>query len=1101
LPSTASRRLAGLACALLLLMASAGCGARHATLAAPAPAAGTPTHSGPGGALGGLPGLAALPAPDRATAAAGPGWYSLGVGNAVASANATLPSGTALGQFSTPQLGYAVFGLYGFSSGAGPTSAKVDVSGISGSYFVGFSDYKSGRWNFAGPFTDDATLQIPDTGSYRTPADYVTDYAVSYVVFAVPAGSALTLESLQVGIAPGPARLRPPGNGGVQGGDAGTKVVWLPSPDDGAPDFAGYVVERAPQTSGDFTRLTPQPQAATSYYDATATPGLSYRWRVAAADTGGGLSNWMPFTGGGIAGNHTGPVIKLSYPSGRIYGPATVHFDLSGSFSPDGDTIAEYDIATPTNVVTSATPDVAVPLNPGGYRLAARVKTATDTAIQYFNLEVYPKWGAAPEVVQEPLLNAPGSTTTRLYFARTARLPDGRLLACGLDLLNGSILFRQEQADGSFSFTTFPVYDGFNSLTKLVEANGIYYLGFAGGYSYSYIAWDPAADGGRGAGTQQSIYSTSGNSIPFPQLALAASPAGRVWAVYMEKVSSDNTLQCKELTAPGLYPDTVDTGFASMGCLDAACHAADNTVDIAYSIGAGLQFVRWDTATSSSVASSSVDPTTPATLDIEEDPSSGEPGFLYYLSGIHRWLFSQRDSGGTLSAPYQVQTTDSGEGGRLVYTASKTYAAVADGSAGTYALYELGASSATARNTAASLNWAGILDLAAYDGEQLLGLGNTTAGQIELRRLDPGGTDTLLQSFDATDGQGYDLEAASGTDGVHAVFVSLYTGTTCHVRLSGGTWDHLASIAGASDPSIAATDAGEVHISYSSSSAGMHRLRRWDPVGGNLVDCGQDEAGDSMNDTILGGNPGSDEVYWLHWDDGASKFQVTHGNSGGYSTYTETVSFTPLWDGAVVAPDPVSDWTAVFNGGGLAGRPDSGYVCWQEASNNKPLFSPPTHVPVEMLTNVYVRGRGFAAEPAMGPGPFGAGSVYYIAMGPDYAPVRYTYALGSESQVTDIALPTDATAYLNHELRRTVTADCTPDSLTPVALIMSLDGADKYMEWGVNGDFRRLQLPPGFQDAKQVCRGAIVIGGDGLWHILYQDRMTDRIMCWSSVAP
>jgi hypothetical protein len=152
------------------------------------------------------------------------------------------------------------------------------------------------------------------------------------------------------------------------------------------------------------------------------------------------------------------------------------------------------------------------------------------------------------------------------------------------------------------------------------------------------------------------------------------------------------------------------------------------------------------------------------------------------------------------------------------------------------------------------------------------------------------------------------------------------------------------------------------------------------------------------------------------------------------------------------------------------------------------------------MANSYVRGRCLGAGLMRSPVyPVLAGEVYYAAIGKDGNPARYTHGIYQQSGLQAIPLGTDITDYMNHDLRRTVSVD-TLTGVTPVALIMSLDGRDKYMEWGPNGDFERLALPAGLAQA-DISRGTFVADRDGLWHILYQDRLTDRIMCWDSVAP
>ena len=125
---------------------------------------------------------------------------------------------------------------------------------------------------FTRTYVNPASVPLPQAGS--TPA-LTKEY-----IYA--GGRLVAVEEAGVPSGPGPTNL-------VATATAGTTVFLTWAAPTGT--ISNYQVERSQSINGPFTLLSPNP-TATNFTDSTASAGVAYLYRVRAAYTGGGYSNY-----------------------------------------------------------------------------------------------------------------------------------------------------------------------------------------------------------------------------------------------------------------------------------------------------------------------------------------------------------------------------------------------------------------------------------------------------------------------------------------------------------------------------------------------------------------------------------------------------------------------------------------------------------------------------------------------------------------------------------------------------------------------------------------------------------------------------------------
>jgi hypothetical protein len=227
-----------------------------------------------------------------------------------------------------------------------PTSVRMTLENVTDQYFIAFSDYLDGHWEIVGPCNDSATIEIPNLAETSAADIYTSGRGWHYFAIIIPAGGGMTISGVELGVHGGQNSLSPPSSLIGEGGENGFFLRWYHSVDFISPDFAGYILERAPLLHGDFSSLTPGLITADSFFDETAMLATSYRYRIATVDTSDNLSLWETFIGGPNSGVLAMPVVVVDLPRGHFYGPAEVTFDLSGSYDPEGAAVYEEVVAS-----------------------------------------------------------------------------------------------------------------------------------------------------------------------------------------------------------------------------------------------------------------------------------------------------------------------------------------------------------------------------------------------------------------------------------------------------------------------------------------------------------------------------------------------------------------------------------------------------------------------------------------------------------------------------------------------------------------------------------------------------------------------------------
>lgn len=631
-----------LSCAALAALWLSGCGSGAAPGALPDPAAAfqsaleqasaskaalplQPSHTG-------LPALSELGDPQRGPSLAAPGWYETSALHPLARMGALFSaSDVTLDSNAINGLAYLVYGVAGFEPDSGPTGARFTVSGVTGQYWIGFSDFVAGRWVFSGPFNAAAEGEIPNVTPYTDPHAFVSPRGVHYFCILAPLGTVLTVEKTELGVHGGAGAPRPPALLGANAGPSGTMVGVQLSPDHLDPDFGGYLFQRAPLLGGGFATMFGGPTREPTKFDFTATNLEGYRWRACSVDTSGNQSIWVTSSTADLGPGNMPPVPHATFPQGRLFGPVELTFDLSASLDPDGDAITQYGIAIePGGPVFSGTPEVTLTLQPGCYNIVAVAKDAAAFGFTPYRLKVYPQWEATSNVVALPELNAPGSYASLLQ-ARVSRSPDGRLALCGQgDGFDFDVHYEVEP--GLLRQWSTPLYALPQFVGEPLWHNGVLMCPFGTAESIFCAVFDPAADSGTGKIWQLDLANFGGvifwDAPPAPFVSLSEDQNGDVWAFYQVDNLGSLDFVARNVSALSI-PLTLLAGITAIESVDSELRS-DGLVEVALATAIATEEFEFDPATGILTPLTVIAPAPLQKLDLELDPATGRPAVAYY---------------------------------------------------------------------------------------------------------------------------------------------------------------------------------------------------------------------------------------------------------------------------------------------------------------------------------------------------------------------------------------------------------------------------------------------------------------------------------------
>ncbi|MCC7477513.1 hypothetical protein IT575_03555 [bacterium] len=1045
----------------------------------------------------GLPALSQLEGL-RSASISGPGWLDIAASLSLRSAQCTSqPDGDLAMQPGVAEA-FAVFGAFGFDGDSFSTGLKVSLEAPAGPYFVAYSDYIAGRWVFAGPFNGDAEVEIPNITPYTDPRAYCASDGTHYFALIAPEAPGIVLRKLELGVSGGDDAPLPPLSLLPISGDNGA-VAWLnASPSQSDPDFAGYIIERAPLLSGPFTRVTTEVYPGLQFHDPDAVSGEAYRWRAAAVDSSGNQSIWLTTSSGISSGSSLPPVIRMKLPYGRYYAPYDLKLDFGDCFDPDGDAITAYAAAGIYGVspVSGSDPLLTLTLPAGCHRIAVQVLDSSGSfSRQSFEVKVYPRWESSSVVVREPEQNL-STLIPRLFKPQIVRNPaTGLLSIVGYDISQAMFSVYQQQSDGSFvqERVLVPVS---NQASNLV------------------LIWDPLANGGKGEGEFMDVANPGALSSPAPPpfapCALAEDGGGNAWLFFTVVDGPDINVRASRLGllsgALSMITDPVP-GIGSLTAIDAEFNPVTERIELALSLPVGTLNYEFNPLDGTVGPSSVISPDTLALggLDLEVNPDSGRAAVVYYTTlPSARCRFSERNDAAVWSSPLVVDdSADNGQECRLEFLSDGTALCLTRANSGDQvSLHQVSTAGSSPVSAPAQMKSDyGYFQFCPSGPAQVMVICEDLNNSFNVLGLDLGGGDSPVTQIVSIEGQGQNLQAVFGGDGLHAMWTS-YAYLTRHMS-SADTQTWVQEVDETYVPYFDLGSGKDGEVLITAASAIGHGLSSWDQVArsfnGELLASGQPE-----HHPILSDDPTSDTHVWLHYDDSIpGDLQIATGSTGTFSSYSTSPDLLPLWDGAVTGSDEFFNFYSFSNGGGLLG-PNVGYTSWMEnGTNNNWAFPPPGNPPNDPMTSDSVRGQSFATAWCLGGAAPGLifslvssyDQVYYTSMGNTTSPQRYLFPDVNGDHSSIIPFESDLSDFYRQELRRTVSA-YTVAGPTAVAVITSLDGREQYLEWSDFGKFEELPLPGGLGS---INRAVITAGVDGRWHLIYHDPASDRVLCRSTL--
>jgi len=1044
----------------------------------------------------GLPGLKGLGKPERNLSMTGPGFMVLDQHAILASAHMTPGAEPLIDLDGASSLAYAMYGVYGFDGDNGPTSARLTATAASGKCYVGFSDYTKGRWLFTGFYSIPAgggvvEAEIPNSGDYVSPNSFVgPTYRATYVAVLVPEGGSLTGLQVELGVHGGTLGPAPCSAIAGRGGDAGMQVRWRQSPDYLAPDFAGYLLERAPAFTGAFTRLTPLPVQGDFFSDTGAELGGLYRYRIAAVDASGNMSTWATGYGTRLSGTLLAPVPVVSLPHGPLFGPVTLNIDMGGSYDPEGGTIDTYEVRDIEGDVlySGAAYVLNLTLQPGCHTLQFTVRVGARSGTALKMLKVYPQWRDHAVQVSTPATQVVSSTLlapTAMYVADAATA-----YLSGYDLYSGSYIVQvYPPAPSRGTVYRLPTYQAPMFAGEPVEMIGEFYipLSFAKGISLAHI-------------TPSGLSWLFGMGSAFvdqtnDRAALATDGTSKLWAVYGW---DDGVYRLRIAATHAGTAGTLLDPAPNLIALDAVYNPSANAVDVVYSAAGTTEWMRLDADSLAVVDNAQIAPLASPSVDIEYNPATGEPCVAYCSGAIVR--YREHTPAGWSAEGQPDPSGNNLQSMDLEVTSTGVHIAISEigGQASIYHLTGGGVwdkrdiNHATATNS--YLNMAPCSDT----GEDFFVADVGTNRHAYFARENAGGTEDMFTDSPATVGQGFEMHGAGGSDGLHAVWLNA-VGAESHVigSADGESWASAPALGDLSQLDLTALKDGSVYLSQVDST-GVATLSFWN--GAAFV------AGPTFN-TATGyraffaqGLP-STMFSWAVYDTAFVAWIAYQGNeSAPYGSATGVCQQGPPYDGVGLIVDPSGATGAstdylVIHGG--ATYPDSEIGLYNGIAPAPTLISKPDS-DAPYLFSAYVRGRNLSAAQFI-PYSGGVHDAYYLSNGVAQAALRYTpnrYLTGQYVELPTNSLDPYA------DMRRTVSA-MTTESATAVALVCDLGGREPYMEWsGLNGEWEQLPLPgpdTAFASEGRMSQAELFSGMDGRWHILYRDWGTDVIYCRSTL--
>jgi hypothetical protein len=997
----------------------------------------------------GLPALDSLGTPLRSFSAASYGYQPLLPGEFLAQAESVANPDDSLSMSPTGSTAaYALYGLSGFRDEAYPLGARFTFDAPVSGYFVAFPDYSAGRWRIEGPFDGDAEVSIILRGQPQGYSNFVSSSGNTYFALLFPPGNAGgTLREVSFAVNGGNQAPAAPAIYSVASGEKGVVLRWLESKDEDAADFAGYIVERAPQFGGNFAALNAQPQPWPDYWDSDPQVGESFRYRVAAVDTSDNRGYSAVVVAGYLAGAQLDPVARIKFsPRGPHLAPAHISYDMSESYDPEGEVLFDHGLdhvlaGTPLALGESGN----FVLQPGSFYLHAVVKAGTRGGITPLWLQAQPQWQSSSHVLRPGLDNG---AIQRAFRATPFFLPgDAQPWIAGADITTGGVcFFRQEGAETVHHFTGLS-----NMITAvsrpLVHAGACWISSVDG----NGRVWLTRFDGN----APQHVLSVSADreyAIAADVAASADSSTRLFWTG-----SSDGAnyyLRSKSSFPQEPNQEILATSVTGNSRLKAIYNPAAGLYDLFF-VGnaATTRWIRWDAANNSIVDSFTLFPNVVNDITVAINPVNGQT-CVACLDG-NNWIYSSFD-GVAWSAAEMANADPCETRGQLVFHDNLAYLSGVKLTGQLVLHARSGAGVWSERNTpaiAASSGESCSLAAGNSPGILLTADGMQNAGALELRLLElgPGDVDTSLEVYPGLNWTSSDYAVAGGSDGLHMFGRNNFFFGPCEHWTSsdGESWSGTAVALPLSRIQLVRNRIGDVYLAGFNGTASEGQLYWWDSAGTSFVDQMAAVVCDVESSISLSASFFSNSVVLAGFDQfGGNLNRVTGSNGGGYANSGVPLDDT-LWQGT----QGTTGYYGLYGGT----QPSDAAVRLISGGNALQIYSPLAESEARFMSQLQFNRYSFASTVAIiRPDLLFAPAIeteYFLsAFGLLLEPARYQVLFAGTGELESLAFPrTDLNLYGQLDLRRTVSMVATPSG-NAIALICSADGEATRFEWsGITG--------------------------------------------------
>jgi hypothetical protein len=876
-----------------------------------------------------------------------------------------------------------------------------------------------------------------------------------------------------------------------KGSANGYHLKWTDSASYADPDFAGYIVERAPAFSGGFTPLAAEPSRIAGFEDPLAAVGETYRYRVVTYDVSGNSAIGPVVWDGPVAAEKAEPVAVLKLPRGPFYGPVTVEANMSDSYDPEGEGITTYTIQVFNPwPVPHPGPIVDLDLNPGCHIVLCSVTTGdgrTDQSIA--SIKVLPQWEPASQLIRatDPTLIYKDARLSR--FRAGVQPSDGLTTLCGQDTSAGALTFWHQNGAQMLPYRA-PSFEFITYVGEPATVGDALVFPVASVESYLLASFD---------GTQV-VLNTLGDIDSNSSIALVKDNAGKLWYVVPGEEGLNDKLFINEVGG-ALAQGDLATPADSVDYLDAVLEPGSGHIFAFYDDGAALHYAEYDPAAALAIGSGALGvPNFAFVLDAEVNPENGRVGVLFYDVAMNRNSYLEQDGLGGWTAPQIIDNSlDSvseadlcpSDGGKLnaffpLDNGQQAHRYI--NNAGVWSPENTVAYSADSGYEIALCPVPGSPDMRVAD--------NCGDGVIRLARLKAGNTENVFAQIDSAIGQGLDMHAAAGTDGLHLIFSNVHEFDKVTHMLSpagpdeGSVWNEVNSFLASGGLNLENTSEGAIYATgYMAPDASLYY---WDSGGGNFMPDYSAQALVSHR-PILGPGYLDDEVTFGVWDDAGVLMHTIHGKHLG--------PYDPPQDYLLIE-SPV--WEGTFSGVGGSG----GFYALTGPIQTIPriTFHQDGSIASDILETAVIGGENSPYGSAFLAGRLIDSAAYWngelllggfafdvlLANGGLFWPARLESGLFGGSEVVDIHLGTPGS---NMDLQRSVSV-ATVNGLTGLELIATTDGREVHFAWSNFGDWESLPLPEGLEG---MTLPLVTFGNDGRWHIIYKNWKTDEIMIRSTV--